>query len=170
MIRLINKQYIFRLDKPSIKKTIQMLITAAGYPNYDIGVMFTVDKTIRKLNREYRGKDKPTDILSFPFVEALKPGKLPKPQSVDERNLGDIVISMRYLDRWCGEHGVDINDRLPVLYAHGICHLLGYDHENKKDYLKMRRKERKILDQMNEWKAIIEEQNDSSSKAKSSRQ
>ncbi|KAG0360980.1 hypothetical protein BGZ54_009285, partial [Gamsiella multidivaricata] len=65
---------------------------------------------------------------------AVRPGVLPTPRSEDDKNLGDLFISMRYVNKWCKEHKVDIHERLPVLYAHGICHLLGYDHQDDKDF------------------------------------
>ncbi|KAF9205715.1 hypothetical protein BGZ49_003650 [Haplosporangium sp. Z 27] len=157
MILLKNTQSILKLPSQKVKSQIQMLITAAGYSGWDIGVRLTGDKTIRNLNSQYRGKDKPTDILSFPFTEAVKPGVLPKPISEDDKNLGDIFISVRYVQKWCKEHNVDIEDRLPVLYAHGICHLIGYDHQDDKDYITMKRKEAQILKKMKAWQSMIAE-------------
>jgi rRNA maturation RNase YbeY len=59
-------------------------------------------------------------------------------QSEDEMNLGDIYISVPYVKKWCKDHNVDIHERLPILYAHGICHLLGYDHQEEDDYATVR--------------------------------
>ncbi|KAG0003274.1 hypothetical protein BGZ79_001250 [Entomortierella chlamydospora] len=157
MILLKNTQSILKRPAKEVKSQIQMLITAAGYSGWDVGVCLTGDKEIRNLNAQYRGKDKSTDILSFPFAEAIKPGVLPKPRSDDDKNLGDIFISMRYVKKWCKEHNVDIQDRLPVLYAHGICHLLGYDHQDDKDYEVMKKKEAKILKKMKTWQSMIDE-------------
>ncbi|KAI8596932.1 Endoribonuclease YbeY [Dissophora ornata] len=156
MILLKNTQSILKLPSRSVKTQIQLLLTAAGYRDWDIGVCLTGDKAIRQLNAEYRGKDRSTDILSFPFAEAVKPGILPTPTSEDDKNLGDIFISVRYVNQWCKDHNVDIHDRLPVLYAHGICHLLGYDHQDNKDYVVMKRRENNILKKMRNWEAALE--------------
>ncbi|KAF9963169.1 hypothetical protein BGZ65_005438 [Modicella reniformis] len=134
MIKLFNTQSL-KLSTKTVKRQIQMLLTAAGYRDWDVGIRFAGDKFVRTLNAEYRGKGKSTDILSFPFIKAIKPGVLPKPKSESDKDLGEIYISMKYVNRWCQDHNVDIHERLPVLYAHGICHLLGYDHEDNKDYI-----------------------------------
>ncbi|KAG0320465.1 hypothetical protein BGZ99_004497 [Dissophora globulifera] len=134
MILLKNTQSILKLPARTVKTQIQLLLTAAGYRDWDIGVCLMSNKAIQQLNSEYRGKDKPTDILSFPFAEAVRPGVLPVPRSEDDKNLGDIFISIRYVKKWCIDNNVDMQERLPVLYAHGICHLLGYDHQDDKDY------------------------------------
>ncbi|KAF9159821.1 hypothetical protein DFQ26_006163 [Actinomortierella ambigua] len=139
MILLKNIQKAIKISPAKARQDIQLLLSAAGYHDWDIGVCLTGNRNIRKLNREYRGKDKPTDILSFPFAEAVKPGKLPEPRSEDDKNLGDIFISIAYVQDWCKTNKVDIHDRLPILYAHGICHLLGYDHQEDKDYYQVRR-------------------------------
>ncbi len=69
MILLKSTQSTLRISAPHIKSQIQLLLTAAGYKDWDIGVRLTGDRRLRKLNAEYRGKDQPTDILSFPFAE-----------------------------------------------------------------------------------------------------
>ncbi|KAI1293927.1 hypothetical protein EDD11_008349 [Mortierella claussenii] len=168
MILLKNNQSVLRLPARVVKSQIQMLLTAAGYRDWDIGVCLTGDRKVRHLNTEYRGKDSSTDILSFPFVEAVKPGKMPAPQSMDDKNLGDIFISIPYVHRWCEKNNVDIHERLPVLYAHGICHLLGYDHQEDRDYVQMKKMETRILNRMKTWQAIIDQQPHSSSTSASS--
>ncbi|KAK3832605.1 MAG: Endoribonuclease YbeY [Linnemannia elongata] len=156
MILLKNVQKIHKICRPEVKAQLEMMLTAAGYKGWDVGVSLSGDRTVKKLNNEYRGKNRSTDILSFRFAEAIKPGKLPKPQSEDDKNLGDLFISMKYVEKWCQEHNVAIEDRLPVLYAHGICHLLGYDHQNDKDYALMKRKEKSILKKVEEWQSALE--------------
>ncbi|KAF9571795.1 hypothetical protein EC968_010666 [Mortierella alpina] len=155
MILLKSTQRSVQISAPHLKSQIQLLLTAAGYKDWDIGVEITGNRRLRQLNAEYRGKDKPTDILSFPFTEAVKPGKLPAPRSEDDKNLGDIFISIPYVKKWCVSNKVDIQDRLPELYAHGICHLLGYDHENYKDYRLMKKREESLLKRMKTWEASL---------------
>jgi probable rRNA maturation factor len=62
------------------------------------------------------------------------PGKLPTPLTPEHKNLGDMIISVPYVIKWCKEHNEIVEKRLPVLYTHGICHLIGYDHENDKEF------------------------------------
>ncbi|KAG9326654.1 hypothetical protein KVV02_006165 [Mortierella alpina] len=155
MILLKSTQRSLQISAPHIKSQIQLMLTAAGYKDWDIGVELTGNRKLHQLNAEYRGKDRPTDILSFPFAEAVKPGKLPAPRSEDDKNLGDVFISIPYVLHWCVLNKVDIQDRLPQLYAHGICHLLGYDHEDRKDYRLMKRREDSLLKRMKAWEASL---------------
>jgi ssRNA-specific RNase YbeY (16S rRNA maturation enzyme) len=69
MILLKNTQSIVKLPRQAVKRQIQLLLTAAGYRDWDVGVCLAGDKAVRALNAEYRGKDKSTDILSFPFAK-----------------------------------------------------------------------------------------------------
>ncbi|KAG0329521.1 hypothetical protein BG004_002310, partial [Podila humilis] len=113
-----NFQRVYKINNQNTKRQIQMLLTAAGHPTWDIGVCLTGNTTIRKLNAQYRGKDTATDILSFPFsepVDVKTPGTLPKPTSDDDKNLGDIYISVRAVKQWCEDNNVKVEDRLPVL-------------------------------------------------------
>ncbi|GJJ77956.1 probable rRNA maturation factor [Entomortierella parvispora] len=164
MILLKNSQLAVKVSNRKVIQQVQLLLSAAGYRDWDIGVCLTGNTKVKQLNSQYRGKDKATDILSFPFAEAIKPGKLPVPRSEDDKNLGDIFISMKYVNNWCEANKVDIHERLPVLYAHGICHLLGYDHNEDHDYAVMKRKENRILKKMRDWESLLEDKTKDSSK------
>jgi probable rRNA maturation factor len=84
-----------------------------------LGVRFTGDRTMRRLNRDFRHKDKSTDVLSFPG-EATPEG----------RHLGDIVISVPTAARQAAERGHPLEREVKTLLLHGVLHCLGYDHEN----------------------------------------
>ncbi len=81
--------------------------------------MITDDEHIRELNRTYRGKDKPTDVLSFPICEKVG----------DRLILGDVVISVDRAKAQAKEMGHSLEEEFQRLLIHGIIHLLGYDHE-----------------------------------------
>ncbi|MEO8196442.1 MAG: rRNA maturation RNase YbeY [Thermoanaerobaculia bacterium] len=83
-----------------------------------VGVRFAGDRTVRRLNREFRGKDKATDVLSFPGEE-----------SPEGRHLGDIVISIPTAERQANERGAALEDEVKLLLLHGVLHCLGHDHE-----------------------------------------
>ena len=105
----------------------------------EISVVFLDDDGILKLNREYRGIDRPTDVLSF----ALNQGDFPDPQP---GMWGDIVVSVETAARQAADAGDSFEDEITRLLIHGALHLLGYDHErSKKDAARMRRTERKII-------------------------
>jgi probable rRNA maturation factor len=92
------------------------------------------DPEIQILNRQYRGKDKPTDVLSFPLADALQPFLL-----------GDVVISVETAARQAQRRGHSLREELQILLVHGILHLLGYDHEiSRSEAIRMRRKEEEV--------------------------
>ncbi len=152
MITIKNTQRKIKINTTQLKKDAQTLLDALGYANFDLGIWLTTNPTIRKYNREYRKKDAATDILSFPFYPDLKAGeKIILRQAQDERglgeeekNLGDLIISLEYVKVDAKKLNVSFNDRMKRLLVHGICHLLGYDHMNDKDYQKMIKKEREL--------------------------
>ena len=86
-------------------------------------ILFSDDLHIQRLNREFRNKDKPTDVLSFPGGDPI-PG-MPEPG----RYLGDIIISVPTASRQANESGHSLEAELQLLVIHGVLHLLGYDHE-----------------------------------------
>ncbi len=99
----------------------------------ELSVVLTGDAEVRKLNRLYRKKDKTTDVLSFPLLEGVGflKGKL---RTVA---LGDVVISVPQTRRQAREQGKDFHGELALLLAHGILHLLGYDHGTKAEEKRM---------------------------------
>jgi rRNA maturation RNase YbeY len=144
MITIKNRQRTIPINIDSLKHDIQLLLNALEYPHFDVGILLTTNATIKKYNKQYRNKDKVTDILSFPFYPDLKPGQKIKANDEDERNLGDLIISLEYVQKDAQKLGVSFQDRMKRLLVHGICHLLGYDHENENDYTKMLKKERQL--------------------------
>jgi len=106
----------------------------------EVSVSF-VDKTeIRELNRDYRNKNEPTDVLSFPFSVPDKwiDGDIPTA-------LGDIIICTEVADEQANEYGHSLERELGFLVVHGLLHLAGYDHLNQEDEDKMRQAQRDIL-------------------------
>lgn len=92
----------------------------------------------RKLNRQWRGKDKPTNVLSFPSGQPLAPGDEPE-------SLGDIVICAPVIRREAVEQGKTARAHWAHMVVHGILHLLGYDHESERDAVVMEALERRLL-------------------------
>jgi probable rRNA maturation factor len=85
-------------------------------------VVFTDDTEMRRMNRKHRGKDKTTDVLSFPLDDTTP--------LLQTRLLGDLVISVPTAQKQAKEYGVPLREELLRLLIHGFLHLLGYDHEN----------------------------------------
>ncbi len=92
--------------------------------NCELSVLITDDEVMRKLNRDYRGIDETTDVLSFAMNEGAA---LTSPPSKRYRLMGDIVVSMDKAARQAAEQGHSLKRELALLLAHGILHLLGYD-------------------------------------------
>jgi len=109
-----------------------------GGAESELSILFTDDAAIRKLNAGWRGKDKPTNVLSFPAFD-LAPGDEPGPM------LGDIVVAFETVARESQLEGKSFDDHLRHLLVHGFLHLLGYDHENDTDANEMEAAERAIL-------------------------
>lgn len=145
MILIKNQQRKIAIDLKKLKTDAQQILAALKYDDFDLGILVTTNATIRKYNRDYRHKDKPTDILSFPAHPALQAGKRIKVRSDDDKNLGDLIISAEYVVKDADKLNVTLAERLEVLLVHGICHLLGYDHIEDADWRRMRAKEAILL-------------------------
>lgn len=101
--------------------------------NVEVSVSFVGDDEIRNLNREYRGVDKSTDVLSFPMDDEF---------IIDNRILGDVIINTRRVMEQAEELGHSNERELSYLTVHSILHLLGYDHMEDEDKKEMREREK----------------------------
>lgn len=145
MITIRNTQRAVKINIDTLTRTLTHILTIVGYPDFDLGVRITSNKTIRQYNNIYRRQDKPTDILSFPYYPKLKAGEKIKPHDEDEKNLGDILISAEYVKDQAEKSGIPFEEQLTRVGIHGICHLLGYDHIIDRDWRRMRAKESFII-------------------------
>ncbi|ATU93908.1 rRNA maturation RNase YbeY [Phyllobacterium zundukense] len=107
-------------------------------PESELSLVFTDDAAIKELNNDWRDKDKPTNVLSFPAF-TLKPGQKPGPM------LGDIVIARETVEREAVDEDKPFDHHLMHLIVHGFLHLLGYDHLTEAEAEEMEGLERKIL-------------------------
>src|SRR6202012_4642451 len=137
-------------SEPDAESVIQRAIaTAAAEVDADVGdaelaVMLTDDAGIRTLNSNWRGMDKPTNVLSFPALQpegARKPGDAP-------HMLGDIAIAYETMRREADAEDKPFDHHLSHLAVHGFLHLIGYDHENDADAATMETLETEILSQL----------------------
>ena len=99
-------------------------------------LLLSNDKNIKKLNKIFRKKNKPTDILSFPLNEKVRISK--------QTYLGDIIISYNFMNRPQSLNTKLFNEKVTKTFIHGFLHLLGFDHKKHKDYIKMIREEGQI--------------------------
>lgn len=111
----------------------------------EVSVTFMTDQAIQQVNAEYRGKDVPTDVISF-ALEEMTEGEVP---IVAEEGmptvLGDIIISVETANRQAEEYGHDFNREMGFLALHGFLHLLGYDHITEEDETEMFGRQKEIL-------------------------
>ena len=110
----------------------------------EIGLLITGQEKIQELNKTYRGKDHPTDVLAFYMTGAGE--FVPPPDGV--KHLGEVVISYPQAVTQAKEHRHSVEKELATLLIHGVLHLLGYDHERVAQKREMTAKERIILDQI----------------------
>ena len=131
MIEVVNRQRGRKIaTAPWVKRTKEML-QAMGSDDSSVTIAFVSDSKIRELNRQFRGIDKATDVLSFP--------------AGDEGQLGDIAISLETATRQSKENGLTLNGEIAQLILHGLLHLSGYDHETdngemNREELRLRKK------------------------------
>jgi len=118
------------LSRAGLSRFLQAAKAAVGLQG-EVEVLLAGDRTLRRLNREFRGKNKPTDVLSFPSLEELQGGYA-----------GDLAISLDTAQRQADEHGHTLRDEVRVLLLHGLLHLSGMDHET--DDGEMAEREKKL--------------------------
>ncbi len=112
---------------------------------YEVSISFVDKDEIHRLNKEYRGVDRPTDVLSFPmdadfFIEGI------------DTMLGDIVICMDIAKEQAEEFGHSLDREIMYLTAHSCLHLLGYDHMDKEEKLAMRSREKEVMKSLGVFK------------------
>ncbi|XP_067404913.1 endoribonuclease YbeY isoform X1 [Emydura macquarii macquarii] len=144
-----NLQKVIPIRRISLRRRIEILQKILNVQQFDLGVICVNNKNIQVLNSTYRQKNVPTDVLSFPFHENLKAGELPQPGYRDEYSLGDIFLGVEYIYQQCQENGEDYYSILTVTAAHGLCHLLGYQHNTEAEWQQMYQKEKQILEELN---------------------
>lgn len=130
----IKDLLIFAAEKESIQSGAELSVT------------FVDNEKIQEINREYRDKDRPTDVISF-AMEEMGEGEIEIHYEDDApRMLGDIIISIQKAQEQAEEYGHSVKRELGFLALHGLLHLLGYDHENEADEKVMFDKQKEILD------------------------
>jgi probable rRNA maturation factor len=117
MIEVVSRQRKRKIDTQAWETFAARAAEAIGQSGSSATIAFVSDKTIRGLNRQFRGIDKATDVLSFPAGDT------------DETNLGDIAISVDTADAQATENGLKFDEEVAQLILHGLLHLCGYDHE-----------------------------------------
>ncbi len=154
------------IDGKALRVAARALLAATGNEGASLSLWIVDDETMRALNRKHRGKDQPTDVLSFP--QRASPAVVPlrlaraspatarpprarpaapgKRVSKPEIPIGDIVISAETAKRQAAEYDAPVQLEVERLLIHGVAHLLGHDHRRPAERKKMRREERRLAD------------------------
>ena len=129
--KLKQKEYFF-------KQVCSFFPKKYKFPNKKISLtlLLSNNKCIKKLNKEFRNKNKSTDILSFPFSKKIKLSK--------KTYIGDIIISFNFMNKPKSQNIKNFKAKIIKIFIHGFLHLLGFDHIKNKDYKKMLSEEERI--------------------------
>lgn len=138
-----------------IERVIEKTLDFAGCPyEAEVNVLLTDNASIREINKENRGVDAPTDVVSFPFAEYDRPGNFDTLEETQpevfhpdtgELMLGDIVISVERVVSQAEEYGHSAERELGFLTAHSVLHLCGFDHQEEEERKTMEEKQREVM-------------------------
>ena len=116
-----------------------------GVENGEVSVTLTNNEYIHTLNKQYRGIDRPTDVLSFALNESEEPDVEDGP---DVNVLGDLVISVERAKEQAADYGHSVKREIAFLPVHGMLHLLGYDHMEEEDRIEMEAEQRFVMEKL----------------------
>lgn len=142
-IAIENRHKKIKIVKKRVREVAGAILAAVGCTSVELSILFVDDEEIHALNREYRKKDKATDVLSFPMRE----GEF---GDLNPELLGDVVISLDTATMQAEERGETLDEELNFLLTHGILHLLGFDHEGTpSEARRMQAKEKELMGLLN---------------------
>ncbi len=144
MITVLNQQEAISIDTDWLTAVADHLLHVLNYQGYDLGILLTSNEEMGSYNETYRHKKGPTDILSFAYHE-LSPGERIRPLTEEDKNLGDLILAPAYIHTYTVKEKIPFEHRLLILLIHGLCHVLGYDHETDEDYVLMHTLEKELL-------------------------
>ena len=124
LIDIINEQDTLEIDSDLLGQWAVRILEILGRRDVELCVVLIDNAAIQELNREYLGRDRPTNVISFPQQEGEGP---------EGSHLGDVVISVEKAAQEARDAGMELPERIRQLLVHGICHLCGYDHEGVSD-------------------------------------
>jgi probable rRNA maturation factor len=130
---ILNRQRRVPLAVEPLARFCERVQRELGFPEESVTICFVSDPAMARMNRKFRHKQGPTDVLSFPArrTKARRAGSSPRPRGTSAHHyLGDIVISLETARRQAQRSSNRLASELRVLILHGMIHLAGYDHEN----------------------------------------
>lgn len=146
-IILDNRQDKIKVSEDLLGKINDIIVETLYYEgyddNYEVSLSFVENEEIHELNREYRGVDRATDVLSFPLLTDEFDVE------IEEESLGDIVISLERALEQSEEYDHSFEREVCFLVCHSMFHLLGYDHDTEENTKDMRKREEDVLNKLN---------------------
>jgi len=125
MIEVLNRQRARKINAKQWCNFAEEALRALGKSEQSATIVFVSDEAIKKLNRQFRGKDYATDVLSFPSE--------PEAFEVEQqKQLGEVIISVQHAAAQARGNGLSFSNEVKQLILHGLLHLSGYDHETDK--------------------------------------
>jgi len=121
-----------------LRRSAGRFLAALDLEGVELAILLTCDTGIRALNKSWRGKDRPTDVLSFP-------AGAPVPRATGPRHLGDVIVSLETARRQARAHRRSLAEELDLYLAHGLLHLLGHDHHRRGEARRMAELESRLL-------------------------
>ncbi|GAB4225034.1 MAG: rRNA maturation RNase YbeY [Francisella sp.] len=143
-INIINDNKYSIPSEDLMLECLRLVADKHNIKKVEVNVNIVSNDEMQQINNQFRGKDKPTNILSFEFE---KPQGLP--ENVVDNFLGDIVIAPKVLEVEAKDQGKKLEDHWRHIFIHGLLHLLGYDHQNDEDAKVMENLEIEILSLLN---------------------
>ena len=131
MIDVLTESPHWKGLAPAVRRAAEAVLKAERKAKWSVVISLSDDASVRALNKQYRGKDRPTNVLSFPDGEEMR--------------LGDMILAYETVAREAEAQGKKLKDHVTHLTMHGVLHLLGYDHETDSDAKAMERKEIRLL-------------------------
>jgi len=130
------------VDSRAVVAAAKRLLAAVGESDASLSLSLVGDAEMRTINREHRGKDRPTDVLSF-AIDGEAPGA-PRRRGGPERLLGDVVISVETARRQAVDYDATLQEEIYRLLIHGLLHAIGHDHVRPGERRAMQREERRL--------------------------
>ncbi|MCO6501731.1 MAG: rRNA maturation RNase YbeY [Acidimicrobiales bacterium] len=143
---LLANEQADEVDTVELRQIAETVLREEGFPDdTEVAIVLVSDDEIADYNARYLGGEGPTDVLSFP-IEPLTPGVVPdRDPAGPPLVIGDVLIAPSYVRRAADEMGVSFEDEMALMTAHGILHLMGYDHEEDDEATVMEDRERQLL-------------------------
>lgn len=146
-IILDDRQDKIKVSEDFLEKIHDIIVETLHYEgyddNYEVSLSFVDNEEIHELNKEFRGVDRATDVLSFPLLTDEFDVE------IEEESLGDIVISLERALEQSEEYNHSFEREVCFLVCHSMFHLLGYDHDTEENTKDMRKREEDVLNKLN---------------------